>query len=665
MASPPEKDRPVFPDGFTARQRIAGEKDRRENQELLEKLISVMPDVLVRMNLQGEILFVNDAALCIGNYEPQDMIGKNMLDFIAPEDHKKAMENTLLMFKKKLGPQRYHLVMKDGAKLLFEVNGDVLKNEDGTPFGFFHLCRNINDRFLAEEALKKSEERYRSLVENADEAIVVVQDGMVRFANRRVMAAFGYSANEIMSVPVFELIHPEDREMVVRRYRRKISGDKSPTRHTYRVITKKGQTGWIEVGSVLIDWEGRPATLNMITDISKHVQAEEEKKAIEERLQRAEKMQALGQLAGGVAHDLNNVLGVLSGYSELLMMEIPEGRKTRVHVEKILQSTEKGAAIIQDLLTLARRGVTASEVVHINSVVSDFLKTPAFEKIKDCHPLVDFRTDLQEDLLYIKGSPIHLEKALLNLIINGAESISGRGEMTIRTMNRYLDKAVAGYDHVREGDYSLLIVSDTGSGIPPEHVGKIFEPFYTKKIMGRSGTGLGLAIVWGTVKDHNGYIDVQSKIGEGTTFTLYFPATREMPEKISRKEPLEGYMGNGELVLVVDDVPEQREVAAGLLASLNYRVHAVSSGEEAVDYLRGNHADILVLDMIMTPGIDGLETYRRALEVKPGQKAILVSGFSETDRVLDAQKLGAGAYVKKPYLLERIGIAVRNELKRS
>lgn len=555
--------------------------------------------------------------------------------------------------------------MKDGTKLLFEVNGDVLKNEDGTPFGFFHLCRNINDRFLAEEALKKSEERYRSLVENADEAIVVVQDGMVRFANRRVMAAFGYSANEIMSVPVFELIHPEDREMVVRRYRRKISGDKSPTRHTYRVITKKGQTGWIEVGSVLIDWEGRPATLNMITDISKHVQAEEEKKAIEERLQRAEKMQALGQLAGGVAHDLNNVLGVLSGYSELLMMEIPEGRKTRVHVEKILQSTEKGAAIIQDLLTLARRGVTASEVVHINSVVSDFLKTPAFEKIKDCHPLVDFRTDLQEDLLYIKGSPIHLEKALLNLIINGAESISGRGEMTIRTMNRYLDKAVAGYDHVREGDYSLLIVSDTGSGIPPEHVGKIFEPFYTKKIMGRSGTGLGLAIVWGTVKDHNGYIDVQSKIGEGTTFTLYFPATREMPEKISRKEPLEGYMGNGELVLVVDDVPEQREVAAGLLASLNYRVRTVSSGEEAVDYLRGNHADILVLDMIMTPGIDGLETYRRALEVKPGQKAILVSGFSETDRVLDAQKLGAGAYVKKPYLLERIGIAVRNELKRS
>ncbi len=392
--------------------------------------------------------------------------------------------------------------------------------------------------------------------------------------------------------------------------------------------------------------------------------AEEEKRGLMERLQRAEKMEALGQLAGGVAHDLNNVLGILSGYSELLLEEIPEGHRSRGHAEKILQSTEKGAAIIQDLLTLARRGVTASDVINLNSVVSGFLKTPVFEKMKDYHPRVTFRTECDKNVLNIKGSPIHLEKTLINLVSNAAESISGKGEVTIRTESRYLDKAVRGYDEVKEGDYAVLTVSDTGMGIPAENREKIFEPFYTKKTMGRSGTGLGLSIVWGTVKDHHGYIDVQTEVGTGTTFTLYFPVTREELIAPQQKEPIERYMGNGESVLVVDDIAEQRDVAARLLTRLGYEVHVVSGGEEAVEYLKGHTADILVLDMIMTPGIDGLETYQRVLAINPKQKAILVSGFSETERVTKAQKLGAGAYVKKPYLMEKIGEAIRNELNR-
>jgi two-component system cell cycle sensor histidine kinase/response regulator CckA len=252
----------------------------------------------------------------------------------------------------------------------------------------------------------------------------------------------------------------------------------------------------------------------------------------------------------------------------------------------------------------------------------------------------------------------------MNLVSNAAESISGKGEVTIRTENRYLDKAVRGYDAVEEGDYAVLTVSDTGIGIPVEDRERIFEPFYTKKTMGRSGTGLGLAIVWGTVKDHNGYIDVQTEVGQGTTFTLYFPVTREELIVQQQKIPIERYMCKGESVLVVDDIAEQRDVAAGLLARLGYEVHSVSSGEEAVEYLKGNKSDILVLDMIMTPGIDGLETYKRVLEVNPQQKAIIVSGFSETDRVKEAQKLGAGAYVKKPYMMEKIGLAVRKELDR-
>ena len=227
-----------------------------------------------------------------------------------------------------------------------------------------------------------------------------------------------------------------------------------------------------------------------------------------------------------------------------------------------------------------------------------------------------------------------------------------------------MTKPIRGYDEVKEGDYAVLTVSDTGMGIPAENREKIFEPFYTKKTMGRSGTGLGLAIVWGTVKDHNGYIDVQTEVGEGTTFRLYFPVAREELIAQQQKVPIERYMGKGESVLVVDDIAEQREMAENAYADWVIRFMSVSSGEEAVEYLKGNKADILVLDMIMAPGIDGLETYRRVLETNPTQKAILVSGFSETERVRKAQEIGAGAYVKKPYMTEQIGVAIREELSR-
>ncbi len=404
---------------------------------------------------------------------------------------------------------------------------------------------------------------------------------------------------------------------------------------------------------------GAIANAQLFKDLSK---TEKSLRESERRLQRAEKMEALGQLAGGVAHDLNNVLGILTGYSELLLEAIPEGSRSRIYVDKILQSTEKGAAIINDLLTLARRGVTVSDVINLNDVVSGFLKTPMFEKMKDYHPWVTFRTEYDENLPNIIGSPIHLEKAVMNLVSNAAEAISRKGKVTIRTESRYLDKPVRGYDEIKEGDYAVLTVSDTGMGISAENREKIFEPFYTKKKMGRSGTGLGLAIVWGTVKDHHGYIDLQTKVGKGTTFTLYFPATREVLITPLQKEHIEQYLGKGESVLVVDDIAEQRDIAFRLLTRLGYEVHLVSSGEEAVEYLKENKADILVLDMIMAPGIDGFETYERILEVNPKQKTIIVSGFSETEQVRKAQEIGAGVYVKKPYTMEKIGVAIRDEL---
>ncbi|MDP3284429.1 MAG: response regulator, partial [Desulfobacterales bacterium] len=246
-----------------------------------------------------------------------------------------------------------------------------------------------------------------------------------------------------------------------------------------------------------------------------------------------------------------------------------------------------------------------------------------------------------------------------------SEAMPKGGVLTIKTANQYLDKPIQGYDEIREGDYVVLSVSDTGEGIHPADLKRIFEPFYTKKVMGRSGTGLGLAVVWGTVKDHNGYINVQSEEGKGSTFTLYFPVTREELSTEHVAVPISEYMGKGESILIVDDVKGQRDLAEEMLRKLNYRVTSVYSGEEAVAYLKEHKADLMVLDMIMDPGMDGLDTYRSVLEMCPKQKAIIVSGFSESDRVKAAQALGAGAYVKKPYVIEKLGLAVRKELDRS
>jgi CheY-like chemotaxis protein len=250
----------------------------------------------------------------------------------------------------------------------------------------------------------------------------------------------------------------------------------------------------------------------------------------------------------------------------------------------------------------------------------------------------------------------------MNLVTNAAEAITDGGEIIISTENRHVDKFLNGFDKIKQGDYIALRVSDTGIGIPSKDLERIFEPFYTKKVMGKSGTGLGMAVVWGTVKDHKGYIDVKSVEGEGTTFTLFFPVIRqELPGNESAFS-IQDIMGKGETIVVVDDVEAQREIASQMLTKLGYSVVSVSSGEEAVDYMENNSADLLVLDMIMDPGMDGLDTYKKILEIHPRQKAIIASGFSETERAKEAQRLGATAYVKKPYLLEKIGKVIRTEL---
>ena len=258
-------------------------------------------------------------------------------------------------------------------------------------------------------------------------------------------------------------------------------------------------------------------------DVTERKLADLERKDLQAQLQRAQKMEAIGTLAGGVAHDLNNILSGIVSYPELLLMDLEKNSPLIKPILTIQKSGEKAAAIVQDLLTLARRGVAATEVVNLNNIISEYLLSPEHEKLLMDHPDIKVERQLEANLLNILGSPVHLSKTIMNLVSNAAEAMLDGGNIIVRTENRHEDKHKNAFDDISRGDYVTITVADTGIGIPKEDIERIFEPFYTKKAMGRSGTGLGMAVVWGTVKDHRGFIDIQSEEGKGSIFSFSLP----------------------------------------------------------------------------------------------------------------------------------------------
>jgi PAS domain S-box-containing protein len=833
-------------------ERKGAEAALRESEEKFRLIAENMADVISVLDMNLRFTYVSPSIMHIRGFTVEEAMEQTLDQVMTPE----SIETVLGVFAEEMkreasgaaDPGRTRVMeleeyKKDGSIVWLENNLSLLRDKDQRPVGILAVTRDITERKRAEEALRESEEKYRSLASAADSMYLVDRDCRFLLVNERHLARIGLPAEQVIGrkhgefhsaedavtfenyvKQVFETgesLQDEHRSVRDGRYFVRtlspvkddhgmtlavtvVAKDITERKRAERTLQRQNvyleslnetalglmrrtdltdlfqaiisramrfsgtDEGWIciydsqngdfeyraalgqreyQIGSrvesgrgitgevwrteqtVLIDdyhvwpkranireydvrratvaiplrYEGRLAGIlglahhdaarrfeddevamlerlaelasialdnarlydRMKLELAERKQAEEENIRLVERLQRAEKMEALGTLAGGVAHDLNNVLGIVVGYAELLLNETDKSSPTRPRLLNIVRGGERAAAIVQDLLTLARRGVPSRQILNLNKVIVDDQHSPEFEMLSSHHPAIRIKTDLEPDLLNISGSLVHLSKTLFNLVSNASEAMPDGGTLTIKTANRHLDKPIQGYDEVREGDYVVLSVSDTGEGIPAADLKRIFEPFYTKKVMGRSGTGLGLSVVWGTVKDHQGYVNVQSEEGKGSTFTLYFPVSREEITAERAAVNISEYMGRGEAILVVDDVQGQRDLAAEMLRNLNYHVAGVSSGEEAVAYLKEHKVDLMVLDMIMDPGMDGLETYRSVLQICPKQKAIIVSGFSETDRVSAAQALGAGAYVRKPYILERLGLAVRKELDRS
>ena len=521
--------------------------------------------------------------------------------------------------------------------------------------------------------IKESEQRYRILADNVTDVIWAYDLSAEKFSyvSPSVKRMQGYTPDELKEMSLESFLTPESFEQAVAIIAQELALEDDPAADPLRSrmlelqqYHKDGSVLNIEVtASFLRDMDGEiVGILGVTRDISERTRAAKEKTKLEKQLQQAQKMEAIGTLAGGVAHDLNNILSGIVSYPELLLLKLPADSPLRDPLNTIKTSGKKAAAIVQDLLTLARRGVATSEVINLNDIVQEYLASPEYAKLCSYHLDVRMQATLAADLLNITGSPVHLSKTVMNLVSNAAEAMPAGGKIHITTENRYIDYPIKGYDRFAEGDYCVLTVKDNGVGISPEDQRRIFEPFYTKKIMGRSGTGLGMAVVWGTVKDHQGYIDLTSNVDEGTTVELYFPVTRKSKRSTAKAGSIEELMGQGESILVVDDILEQREIASSILTQLGYRVDVVASGEEAIAYLQNATADLLVLDMIMDPGIDGLATFEQILQAHPHQRAIIASGFAETQRVKRAQELGASRYLKKPYTIEKMGQSVKAAL---
>ncbi len=416
----------------------------------------------------------------------------------------------------------------------------------------------------------------------------------------------------------------------------------------------------LELRVALRTSELEKANKQLRVEIDERLWAEQERVRLESELIRAQKMELLGRLAGGVAHDLNNVLSGVVSYPDLLLMDLPSDSNMRKPLENIRKAGVRAAAIVQDLLTLARRGISVKEKVQLNDIVATYLQSPEFITLQRNYPEVTIQTDFSPNLHLLSGSPVHLEKAVMNLLVNSFEAIAGKGLVQIITENRRVNTPIKGYDTTVPGNYVVLTVSDNGVGIPHEKLDMIFEPFYSSKIMGLSGTGLGMTVVWGTVKDHDGYLDVKSYLGSGTSISFFIPAIDSKAQSSTEIESAPEVIkhGNRETILLVDDAPEQRALGNIILTTLGYLVETVNSGEEAVAFLERRGVDLVLLDMIMKPGMDGLDTYRNILKVRPDQKVIIISGYSETNRIKKALDLGVRSYIKKPYSLEKIASSI-------
>lgn len=625
-------------------------------------------------------------------YSREEFAGFTLSDFEAAESSTEVHEHIAKILSEGQGDFATRHRHKDGRILDVRVNARALKL--GGKQQILSTWHDITPLLEAQRSIKKQEEHYKAL----STMFRLMADNMPDMLWAKDMNCRFLFANQAICD---RLLFAKDTEEPIGRddlyfaLRTRAEQPDNPKWHTFGELcqnsdlvviedqearrfdeygTVRGEYLFLDVfkAPIFDDAGTMIGTVGCGRDVTREKQLEaeneqmlQEKKAIQEKLNEARKMEAIGLMAGGVAHDLNNILSGVVSYPELISMQLPADSPLQESLQIIQQSGKRAAAVVGDLLTVARGVASEKKVVDLKTLLRSHLDNSRQCGLADRFPTVKLTLDLPDESATVRCSPVHVKQCLANLLVNAAEALEGEGAILLALRHQYLERPLLGKNYVDRGEYVVLSVQDDGHGMQEADIERIFEPFYSKKMMGRSGTGLGLAIVWNTMQDHGGGVTVTSS-EEGILFELYFPLCREqLTEEGSDQEDEGSIQGNGETILVVDDEEMQRRIAGELLQSLGYRVKRAGSGEDALQYLKDHAVELVLLDMVMDPGMNGRETYEQILLLHPGQHAVIASGYAETEEVTKAQALGAGSFVGKPYSRVQLGRVIKKELARS
>jgi PAS domain S-box-containing protein len=515
------------------------------------------------------------------------------------------------------------------------------------------LERTVDRLTESESRLRESEEKYRLLVENAHDAVVILRGDQILFHNRRTEELSGHGREALKAMAFAALIHPEDRERVLARYERRLEGGPDQV-HDFRCLRSDGEARHIQASAVRIVWEEAPAVLCFLRDVTRQRQ-------LEEHLRQAQKMEAIGTLAGGIAHDFNNILGVIIGYTEMAL-ESPESADLVAHnMGQVLKASHRAKDLVQQILAFSHKSSTERKPVILNPIVKEAMKMMRASLPRT----IEIEDQVSEELMVMMSNPTQIHQVLMNLCTNAAHAMEDSGgtlEIVLAPVDARPEEengepaaALAGMDLPADGPLLRLTVRDTGHGMSPEIREKIFEPYFTTKEVGK-GTGMGLAVVHGIVKSHEGRIRVESRPGEGARFDILFPRLLDPPEKEAEPErrPAQG----NRQILFVDDESSLAQLAKQMLEKLGYRVEIQTNPLEALEAFRTAPAryDLVITDMTM-PRMTGEALTRELLRIRPDLPVVICTGYSERMNEARALELGARALLIKPLAIRDLSAA--------
>ncbi len=642
-----------------------GEEKLRQSEEKYRVIADSVP-VGIFIHVGGTITFAGKEGARMLGYTNDELVGANVMDLIHEDDRALVVDRAR---RRALGedvPSGYEvkIIKKNGGILPILIYGNSVDylGQNAIQGVFIDISkRKETERELEEilERLSQSEERYRLLVESSNDGIVVIRGAKITFFNHRVLEMLGYEEHELRDRPFVDAIYPEDRGLVTANYLKRIDGEGPPSRYEFRVVTKSGELLFVEINVVLTQWEGDKASLCFIRDITDRKKAEEERTLLSDQLLSAQKMEAIGTLAGGMAHNFNNILVGIMGYSEHLLLKRDKNDPDYKALKTIHEGSVKASDLTRQLLNIARGGEFKRVRLSLNDVIGRVLPliSGTFNKS------IEINTVLDPNPMVMEGDVGQLEQSLLNICINARDSMPDGGKLIIETDSCRVDEDfVKQHLGSKAGSYVVLSVTDTGIGMPPHIKDHIFEPFFTTK-KHAGGTGMGLATVWGIVKNHRGIVSVYSEPGTGTTFRLYFPA---IPQKATHEdiEKEEIMPGKGETLLLVDDEPIIREMWGEILDEVGYRVLCAADGDEALSVLEecSGKADLVILDLVM-PHMGGKETFIRIKERYPDMMVLVSSGYSENGEVREMIEGGADGFIQKPYQIRMVTAKIREMLE--